>query len=88
MKTGTPSRPNSPASAQRSSIDSSMASPTKTSACTFWFSFSLARMRQHFADLGMAAAAVDLRHQCRQLVAHPTTQGEARHSLRPRKYTS
>ena len=40
-----------------------MASPTKTSACTFLSLVSRSRMGEHAADLRVAATAVDLLHQ-------------------------
>ena len=63
MKAGTPSRPSSPAAAQRSSIASSMASPTIDQRLHLALSRIRARMGEHLADLGMAAAAVDPLHQ-------------------------
>ncbi len=52
----------------RSSIASSIASPTKTKACTFAFWLSRAGMRQDLSDLGVAAAAIDPFHQARPIV--------------------
>ena len=69
MNTGTLSRPSSPALAQRSSTLSSMASPTKTTARTRGGDRLAPRFRQHLADLGVAAPAIDLAHQLCQLRA-------------------
>ena len=63
MNTGTLSRPSSPALAQRSSTASSMASPTNTTARTPGRRRLAARFRQHLADLGIAALAIDPAHQ-------------------------
>ena len=77
MNTGTLSRPSSPALAQSSSTFSSMASPTKTTARTPDATASRRASRQHLADLGVAAAAIDLAHQFRQLRAVGNPSGGA-----------
>ena len=69
MNTGTLSRPSSPALAHSSSTGSSIASPTNTTARHAGGDRLAAGVRQHLADLGVAAAAVDLAHQPRQFVA-------------------
>src|SRR6202042_2643299 len=66
MNTGTLSKPSSPAFTQRSSTFSSMASPTNTTARYAVRHRFASCLGQYFADLGIAAAAIDFAHQLRQ----------------------
>ena len=82
MNAGTPRRPSSPADWQRSSSFSSMASPTKTSACTF-----CARVSRLACAMTLPIWVWPPRQSMRDIssasLSACATQPEARHSREP-----